>query len=465
MFIAILHVGEEKFKVLSYHVAYSQGVDASNRPSTAFRGGEYYFVIEATGSTTILDLTLMANQMQNSILELLSRDGISKSIFVLLGDACFIKYSVSYSAIGNQPVKEHFTISPAYLKHNGALMFAKTWKKTNLTNTAKPTKVHQDKEPQISKITWLDPKTNKNTKAIPYDEQVGMQIEIRDAIGGTATIVIKIEAGNDFEKGKSELTFTEAVNENGMVTVAPFLIERVWEDGKQQEYDYLTAEVTYKGQSKKIGDKEVLKLIPFRKSVIVVGKQAQKNVKNHLPVGSQKYVKFDSKGKLDTTLLLQGKLEFNNSGNFQRLLHLTNSKDRYVISSANHYHAIESDVSDEIVTYGFDGFPINGEEKGRGVTLYNDNSTTEKTISIDENTNIVVSNQESDKQQAETTGHEIAHAYLFDLKKNHGSTINPNHDTILSTDRNEEIIITRTTPKEVSESKKESRKNYDKNNK
>ncbi|MCF6350832.1 MAG: hypothetical protein L3J23_07370 [Flavobacteriaceae bacterium] len=155
------------------------------------------------------------------------------------------------SAIGNQPVKEHFTISPAYLKHNGALMFAKTWKKTNLTNTAKPTKVHQDKEPQISRITWLDPKTNKNTKAIPYDEQVGMQIEIRDAIGGTATIVIKIEAGNDFEKGKSELTFTEAVNENGMVTVAPFLIERVWEETKVPKYDYLVAKVVYNGISKK----------------------------------------------------------------------------------------------------------------------------------------------------------------------------------------------------------------------
>ena len=53
MFIAKLYVEDEEFNVLEFRVDYNQGADGTGRPSTSFRGGQYYMVVEATKSTTV----------------------------------------------------------------------------------------------------------------------------------------------------------------------------------------------------------------------------------------------------------------------------------------------------------------------------------------------------------------------------------------------------------------------------
>ncbi|MFA5296983.1 MAG: RHS repeat-associated core domain-containing protein, partial [Lutibacter sp.] len=199
-------------------------------------------------------------------------------------------------------------------------------------------------------------------------------------------------------------------------------------------------------------------------TIIGKDKQSQENIKNQLPSDTRKYVKFNQEGKLDATLLAQGKKESGDSGNYNRILHLAESNDTYVYSSADRYHAEDSDAGGDIVTEGFVGSQINGENGGLGVTLYSDKTVTGTSqTSADENTNIVVSNAETEGKQAEITAHETGHAYLYDLKKNHNGTAEPNHRTISEETEDGTPLIIYTTPPVIKSAEKEARINY-KNN-
>jgi hypothetical protein len=200
-------------------------------------------------------------------------------------------------------------------------------------------------------------------------------------------------------------------------------------------------------------------------TVIGADKKSQQNIKNQLPASSQKYVKFDSNGKLDAGLLAQGAKANSGSGNYQRLLHLANSDDTYVFSSADHYHASDADAGGDIITVGMKGSKL--EPNGSiGITLYADKTVTGATeTSIDENTNIVVSNKVDDGTQAKTTAHEVVHAFLYDLMKNHGGTTEPNHQFIPATDKDGNIYFRYTSPKLIKPAEKEATKNYNENKK
>ncbi|MCF6350465.1 MAG: hypothetical protein L3J23_05470 [Flavobacteriaceae bacterium] len=266
----------------------------------------------------------MANQMQNSILELLSRDGISKSILVLLGDACFIKYSVSYSAIGNQPVKEYFTISPAYLKHNGALMFAKTWKKTNLTNTAKPTKVHQDKGVQIIQPNWQN-KKSEIIEETTYGEQISLVAAIDNHEGGTAKITIEKQDGTAFENGEKQLSFEEPVNEDGKIELSSLEIKEQWEEFKTAEVDSLVATVEYLGATKKSKALQLktfdvkIKLLKESKTIVPMGIPTFSGAKEN------KFIEFEVEilekdiGNFDLEILKDDKIIYSQSYGEQTL--------------------------------------------------------------------------------------------------------------------------------------------------
>ena len=200
-------------------------------------------------------------------------------------------------------------------------------------------------------------------------------------------------------------------------------------------------------------------------TVIGADKKSQENIKSQLPASSQKYVKFDASGKLDAGLLAKGAKANSGSGNYQRLLHLANSEDTYVFSSADHYHASDSDAGGDIITVGLRGSKL--EPKGSiGITLYADKTVTNATeTSIDENTNIVVSSMVEDATQVKTTAHEVVHAFLYDLMKNHGSDIEPNHQFIPATDEDGNLYFRYTSPKLIKPAEQEAVKNYKENKK
>jgi len=198
-------------------------------------------------------------------------------------------------------------------------------------------------------------------------------------------------------------------------------------------------------------------------TVIGADKQSQKNIRNQLPASSQKYVKFDANGVLDKNLLAQGAKAHSSSGNYQRLLHLAQSEDTYVLSTADHYHANDSETG-EIETVGLRGSKM--EPNGSiGINLFADKTVTDVTqTSIDENTNVIVSNKVDEKQQVKTTAHELVHSFLYDMMKNHGSSVVPIHEMIPKMEDGE-IIIYYTSPKLIKPAEKEAVKNYEDNKK
>jgi hypothetical protein len=69
--------------------------------------------------------------------------------------------------------------------------------------------------------------------------------------------------------------------------------------------------------------------------------------------------------------------------------------------------------------------------------------------------------------QAKTTAHETGHAYLYDLKKNHGGTEEPNHDTISAGIDKETgaMMLIYTSPPLIKPAQIEAVKNFQQNQK
>jgi hypothetical protein len=93
--------------------------------------------------------------------------------------------------------------------------------------------------------------------------------------------------------------------------------------------------------------------------------------------------------------------------------------------------------------------------------LYNVGSFV-KTIdlSVDGNTNIVISSLDDDGKQAETTAHETVHAFLYELLKYFDGTENPNHHTDSSIEDGEVIFLSQ-SQKLIKPAEQEARNNYE----
>jgi len=265
-FKSIFHLDGKKYNVLQCSYDFHQNSDVNGRPSGKPILTRVSILLEVKDITVFLLWAISPTMQKQFILEYLPRIVGTKGRKIYGFDVNCVKYDEVFSANSKSPMTVRLELTCGGFEEGNA-KYSTTWRKTyNDTTTVKPINYNeQEKEPKITKINWINAETNKKIKEIPYDEKVGLQIEIRDAEGGTATIVIKKEDGNDLEPGKTELTFTEAVDEDGIVTIAPFLIERVWEETKVPKYDYLVAKVTYNDITK---ESKEIKLIPFPQIVV-----------------------------------------------------------------------------------------------------------------------------------------------------------------------------------------------------
>ncbi len=129
---AKIFIDDEEHNVLNFNFDLQKGKDAKGKPTTKFTGGIFNFVIEATGSSNILDWNLNPTLMKNVKLVISSNHFDSKSRTLELGDAYCLKFANDFDATGNEPMKEYFTVSPGYLIQNGTIIFEKYWKVTDL---------------------------------------------------------------------------------------------------------------------------------------------------------------------------------------------------------------------------------------------------------------------------------------------------------------------------------------------
>ena len=244
-FKSIFHLDGKKYNVLQCSYHFHQNSDVNGRPSSKPYLTRVSILLEAKDTTEFMRWATHPTMQKHFMLEFLARIIGTKGRKIYGFDVNCVKYEEVFSANSKSPMTVRLELTCGGFEEGNA-KYSTTWRKTyNDTTTTKPINYNdQKKDPKITKIDWLNPETNEKIKEIVYDENLGLQIEIRDADGGTATIVIKKEDGNDFEQGKTELTFTEAVDEDGIVTITPFLIEQVWAETRVPKYDTLVAKVT-----------------------------------------------------------------------------------------------------------------------------------------------------------------------------------------------------------------------------
>jgi len=156
-----LYIDDEVNNVLSFNTNIQKQADVNGRPSSTFTGGHYWFEIEATKSTIILAWMISASQRKTIKLVISPVNGNGKSTTIILGDAFCIKHTTIFNSISNQPLKEIFEVTPAYIKQNDVIMFAKWWKETDLTNTATPTVINEEEEKEILESYFEDMQGNR----------------------------------------------------------------------------------------------------------------------------------------------------------------------------------------------------------------------------------------------------------------------------------------------------------------
>jgi len=120
--------------------------------------------------------------------------------------------------------------------------------------------------------------------------------EIDNHEGGTVKITIEKEDGSEFENGEKQLTFEEAVDDEGKVELTILEIKEQWEEFKKADIDKLIAKVEHNGSSKK---SSVLQIIPSPK--VIVDFRPHKSWKGEFG--------FDWIRKNDTTLFGDNKYE------------------------------------------------------------------------------------------------------------------------------------------------------------
>jgi len=156
-----------------------------------------------------------------------------------------------FNATGNTPMQMNLTISYAAIKYRG-IVYLQKWQKTDPFLIGATPTVLTVLEPKVARINWQNDQ-GESIEETAYGKQVMLVAEIDDHEGGSATITIEKEDGSEFENGQKQLTFEEAVDEEGKIELTTLEIKEQWEEFKKADVDKLVATVEHEGTSKKSG--------------------------------------------------------------------------------------------------------------------------------------------------------------------------------------------------------------------
>ncbi|MBO0592747.1 hypothetical protein I2486_15190, partial [Cellulophaga sp. E16_2] len=129
-----------------------------------------------------------------------------------------------------------------------------------------PVPVEEIPQTKITRIAWVNSgEQEEDITEIGATQNASLIIEISNPEGTTVNITIEKEDGTEFESGKTQLSFTESITEDGVVEITPFEIKEQWEEFKTSEIDKLIAKVEHNGKSK---NSEVLEIKPKPKATL-----------------------------------------------------------------------------------------------------------------------------------------------------------------------------------------------------
>ncbi len=128
-----LYVDDKVYGVLESKLSYNQHTDSNGRPHPHVFGGLFNIVMESTKDDLFTAWATHPTMMKNvKIVQSPIIMGGKSRTFELIDTHCIYDENL-FKSVGNQPMKNYITLSPAILKLDGKLIHEKYWKVTDLT--------------------------------------------------------------------------------------------------------------------------------------------------------------------------------------------------------------------------------------------------------------------------------------------------------------------------------------------
>ncbi|WP_010522538.1 type VI secretion system tube protein TssD [Aquimarina agarivorans] len=266
---AYLYLDDKKYRLLNFNFSFNQRTGINNKPIGITTGGQINITLETSKDVTMFEWTAHHNMQKNGRIELMSRDGMQIDFKLEFANAYATSATNFYTADTSQPMHHTVLITPGILRFNGDndIIFKQTWDDgTAFNEQPKPISSSNNTTPEIKSIQWVNSDTEEqNIKEIGYKENLSLLAAIDNPEGSSVTITLEKEDGTEFSEGQKVLTFTEILDDDGIVELTPTEIKEQWEAFKANDIDKLVAKVTHAEVSKK---SSALTITPIPKAIV-----------------------------------------------------------------------------------------------------------------------------------------------------------------------------------------------------
>ena len=273
---AEVHFAGHIFKILVYYRRMHQTIDEVNKPIGRPTGHLIDLVLESSKETNEFLAWLVGQGMKELKIVFSPVTGNGKSRTVLLRDAYCVFFKEHFDADTAYPMTSTVAISAGIVDDSGVIHF-EYWKVSNIIPLKFESKPEIVLTPKISKITWIDAKTQEKTEETTYGNKIALAVKIANHKSGTASIKIEKEDGTEFENGEKSFTYVESVDEDGIAEISEIDIKEQWEEFKTADKDTLVATVEYLGATKKSKPLQLksfdvkIKLLKDNKTIVPMG--------------------------------------------------------------------------------------------------------------------------------------------------------------------------------------------------
>ena len=125
-FIAKLKLDGEEMNVLHCGFRFSQGTDATGKPTAIPKGGTIDLLVESTGSTDLFDWMISPTQTKSGVVTFYRRDTKSKLKTLEFTDAHCVDYYETFDHMGENPMRIQLKVSAREVKLNDS-EFKNNW--------------------------------------------------------------------------------------------------------------------------------------------------------------------------------------------------------------------------------------------------------------------------------------------------------------------------------------------------
>src|SRR5688572_25981899 len=115
-FVAKVNIDGEEMNVLHCGFRFTQGTDATGKPTSIPLGGTVNLTVESNGSTNLFDWMISPIQTKNGTVTFYRRDTMSKLKTLEFGEAHCVDYYETFDHEGDKPMQIQLVLSAHELK-------------------------------------------------------------------------------------------------------------------------------------------------------------------------------------------------------------------------------------------------------------------------------------------------------------------------------------------------------------